>query len=69
MTQNKQLSNRVIDELLKNALLASADLPRLRTSIHSLLGVMLSVEELKTFSTFHQLFEKVKAEQSNTKTM
>ena len=67
MKQPKPLTNRVTDELLKNALLSSVDLAKLKTSIHSLLGVMLTVDELKKFDTFHQLFEAVKEKQVKTK--
>ena len=69
MANQKPLNNRVMDSLLKTALMGSADMSKLKTSIHSLFGVSVSVEELKKLDTFHQLFEKVKAEQLKTKTL
>lgn len=66
MPEQKQLTDNVINHLLKSALVTSADLPKLKNSIHSLLGIVISVSELKQMNDYQQLFDKIKAEQTKS---
>lgn len=64
-----QLKDSGITHLLQSSLFESADFEILQYKIKKNFGINLTVEELKRYSNFQQLFDRVKTDIIKTNTL